>query len=459
MSAQKVLDLFEKQIIKSTSDNDVCFELASTETKDAFSQAINDAGYKETIRHYDGKCQVKTGAIYWNSGKFLFTSDESLFEECETQNKVPEGLLYFDKENNRFVEFNSNLDLHKQLEIFIKLRALLTEIADYSIHNEEVIFLIKNDDGGVKHKVSLSLDYESFVQAFTDKEIDLSESVKLLNKLRQAISLDDAQDKERRNCMRSAFDVIIQGLNNESEIFSYTLANIVKFDATYTAHHNMFLSEFTINKVIQEINTKDLEYTGKINDITSSVQTKALAIPGAMVAIAAVMKVESYSSAFGVVIALFLTCLTIQKSLDIYKDSFTHLSKQVTNVFSRYQVLSHKSQVRTEAKTTEEALGNLIEKGENGLSFVSKIIWGVWFASLILVCIKLGEAHFNTKETKAENPSVLTSPKTQVNVISAKGSEMTDDAEPPKLQPHKSNMQVSEKEQQALTKPESASSK
>ncbi|EGR1652177.1 hypothetical protein D6A00_08825, partial [Vibrio parahaemolyticus] len=238
MPAQKVLSLFEKQIIKSTSDNDVCFELAPTETADTFIQAINDAGYKEPVRHHGQQCQVKTGAIYWNSGKFLFTSDESLFEECETQNKVPEGLLYFDKENNRFIEFDSNLDLYKKIEIFLKLRALLTEIADYSIHNEEVIFLIKNDDGGVKHKVSLSLDYQSFVEAFADKEIDLAESVRLLDKLQQKVSLDDAQDKERRNCMRSAFDVIVQGLNNENEIFTYTLANIVKFDATYTAHHN-----------------------------------------------------------------------------------------------------------------------------------------------------------------------------------------------------------------------------
>ncbi|WP_440887996.1 hypothetical protein [Vibrio sp. WZ-1] len=442
MPAQIVLSLFEKQTIQSTSDNDVCIELAPTETTDTFIQAINDAGYKAPVRLHGQQCQVKTGAIYWNSGKFLFTSDESLFEECETQNKVPEGLLYFDKGNNRFIEFDSNLDLYKQIEIFLKLRTLLTEIADYSIHNEEVIFLIKNDDGGVKHKVSLSLDYQSFVEVFADKEIDLAESVRLLDKLQQKVSLDDAQDKERRNCMRSAFDVIVQGLNNESEIFPYTLANIAKFDATYTAHHNMFLSEFTINKVIQEINTKDLEYTGKINDITSSVQTKALAIPGAMVAIAAVMKVESYSSAFGVIIALFLTCLTIQKSLDIYKDSFKHLSKQVVNVFSRYQVLSHKSQVRAEARTTEDALATLIDKGENGLKFVSKIIWGVWFASVILVCLKLGETYYATNTSKPELVTPQAALKTSVNTTTTENDVIVDGNKSSELQQDKTEVKV-----------------
>lgn len=453
MSAQEVLSLFEKQTIKSTSDNDVCFELAPTETADAFTQAINDAGYKEPVRHHGQQCQVKTGAIYWDSGKFLFTSDESLFEECETQNNVPKGLLYFDKKKNQFIEFGSTLDLYNQIDIFIRLRKLLTKIADYSIHNEEVIFLIKNDDGGVKHTVSLSLDYESFVKVFSDENINLEESVRLLEKLERKVTLDDAQDKERRNCMRSAFDVIVQGLKHEKEIFPYILANIVKFEATYSAHHNMFLSEFTINKVIQEINTKDLEYTGKINDITSSVQTKALAIPGAMVAIAAVMKVESYSSAFGVIVALFLTCLTIQKSLDIYKDSFEHLSKQVKNVFSRYQVLSHKSQVRAEAKTTEGALSALIDKGENGLKFVSKIIWGVWVASVILVCFKLGEAYY---ETNTSQPELVTTPqatlKTSVNATTVENDVIVDGNKSSESQQDKTEVQVEIKGNQAPSK-------
>ncbi|HIF9402461.1 TPA: hypothetical protein ACX6SN_000783 [Photobacterium damselae] len=391
MSVQQVLNLLESQNIEVKKDI-LCVELVPPITQEIFTNCMSDAGYTNPIRPFDNKYQIKTGARYWSRSKFLFTSDESLFEECDTQGTVPESLLYFDQKEHKFVEFNSELDLYNKLKIFVELRNLLTELADHTIPNEEVIFLIKNDDGGVKHKVSIALEYDSFVSAFSNKKVNLEESVKLLEKLQQKISLEDAQDKERRNCMRSAFDVLIQGLNEESEIFTYTLANIVKFHKTYTEHHNMFLSDFTINKVIQEINTKDLEYTGKINEITSSVQTKALAIPGAMVAITAIMKVDNLVSAVGVIIALLLTCLVIQESLDIYKDSFKHLSKQVKNVFSRYQVLSQKSEVRAEAKQTEKALGKLIEKGEGGLSYVSKIIWIVWFASLFFVVVKTNNA-------------------------------------------------------------------
>lgn len=205
--------------------------------------------------------------------------------------------------------------------------------------------------------------------------------------------------------MRSAFDVLIQGLDEEKEIFTHTLSNIVSFYKKYTEHHNMFLSDFTINKVIQEINAKDLEYTGKINDIASSVQTKALAIPGAMVAITAVMKVDNMASAIGVVIALLLTCLVIQKSLDIYNDTFKHLSKQINNVFSRYQVLSQKSEVRNEAKITEQALNNLIEKGKKGLSYVSRIIWTVWITSLIFVIFETNNIKNPESEKSINTPN------------------------------------------------------
>ncbi|EEO04518.1 hypothetical protein [Vibrio cholerae] len=412
MSNQRILDFLENQKVE-VNDEDLYIKLIPPATQEELQNHIVNAGYINNVRPFEGKYQIKTGSRYWNRGKFIFTSDESLFEECDTQSKVPEGLLYFDKINNKLIKFNSELDLHNKLEIFVELRNLLTKLSDHMIPNEEVIFLIKNDNGGVKHRVPISLDYESFAETFTNQTIELKESVRLLGKLQQKISLDDAQDKERRNCMRSAFDVLIQGLDEEKEIFTHTLANIVSFYKKYTEHHNMFLSDFTINKVIQEINAKDLEYTGKINDIASSVQTKALAIPGAMVAITAVMKVDNMASAIGVVVALLLTCLVIQKSLDIYNDTFKHLSKQINNVFSRYQILSQKSEVRNEAKITEQALNKLIEKGERGLNYVSRIIWTVWITSILFVIFEINNINKpesekiinipNTSETGKEN--------------------------------------------------------
>lgn len=388
MEAQRVLSLLENQTI-FLEEEQMIVQLTDPSTNDAtFKEGMGIAGYTQALRQINGKYQLKLGKIYWNGGRLIYTSDELLFEDCDTSNAVPENLLYFDHVQGKLVAFDSNIPLYNKLKLFIGLRKLLTDLADHVVPNETVIFLIKNDDGGVKHEVAITLDYANFSKTF-EEDVNLGESVRLLEKLQQKISLDDEQDKERRNCMRSAFDVMIQTLEKTSDIFPYCLRNIVKLHSTYNEHHSMFLSDFTINKVIQEINTKDLEYTGKINDITSSVQTKALAIPGAMVAISAIMKVQSLTSAVGVIIALFLTCLVIQKSLDIYAASFTHLSKQINNVFSRYQVLSQKSEVRKEAKNTEEALGTLINKGESGLKYVSKIIWGVWLLSIFFVLMQV----------------------------------------------------------------------
>ncbi|CAH7221705.1 conserved hypothetical protein [Vibrio chagasii] len=399
MVAQQVLTLLDKQKLELKEDQ-LLVELVEPMSQAQLEEGLKFAGYKSPLRALRNKTQIKVGTTHWSEGQFIYTNEESIFDVCDTQAKVPDNLLYFDESNSKLFEFSSDVDFYKKLSLFVGLRKLLTDLSDHCVPNEQVVFLIKNEGGGVKHEVSITLEYEELVKAYSDG-VDLDKSLKLLLKLQQAINLDDEQDKERKNCMRSAFDVLIQGLSNESDIFPYCLANIIKFYKTYTEHHTMYLSDFTINKVIQEINTKDLEYTGKINDITSSVQTKALAIPGAMIAISAVMKVDSISSAVGVVVALFLTCLVIDKSLNIYQASFAHLDKQINNVFSRYQVLSQKSEVRCEAKNTEQALNVLIGKGKSGLYFVRLVIWGVWLFSLFFVWYKLEPLEANNLEEQA----------------------------------------------------------
>ncbi|MCS0002011.1 hypothetical protein NB620_17245, partial [Vibrio alginolyticus] len=137
---------------------------------------------------------------------------------------------------------------------------------------------------------------------------------------------------------------------------------------------------------------------------------------------------------------------------DIYKDSFEHLSKQVNNVFSRYQVLSHKSQVRAEAKTTEDALETLIEKGKNGLKFVSKIIWGVWFASVILVCFKLGETYYAANTSKSELVTPKTTVKTSVNPTTIENDVISDDNKSSVLQQDKTEVQMEVEGNQAPSK-------
>lgn len=395
MTIHKLHSLLEEFVVDLSHENEIQIDLPDLSNETMITQAFNDLGYTDTKRLFRGaKLKFSTGTKLWSGKKVVYTKNEDIFEDVDASFQLPKNTIFVDPSNSKLKVLDSSVSIYKKLKIFLTFRTLLADLSDYAIPHEglakgsaKVILLIKTDDGGSKHDIDTSMDFESFMDVFDNVELD--KSINLLDKLIQCIKLDDQQDKERKNCMRSAFDSVISSLDDDCDIFQYGLKNIVKLHKKYTEHHNIFLSDFTINKVVQEIQTKDLEYTGKINEITSSVQTKALAIPGAMVAISAVMKVDTIISGVSIVIALFATCLVIHKSLKIYSTSFNHLEKQIKNVFSRYQVLNQKSEIRKEAEETEIALTRMTQTADKDISFIRIIIWSIWLFSIVFVLFKL----------------------------------------------------------------------
>ncbi|EOX3440742.1 hypothetical protein ACPFUR_002330, partial [Vibrio cholerae] len=87
MSNQRILDFLENQKVE-VNDEDLYIKLIPPATQEELQNHIVNAGYINNVRPFEGKYQIKTGSRYWNRGKFIFTSDESLFEECDTQSKV-----------------------------------------------------------------------------------------------------------------------------------------------------------------------------------------------------------------------------------------------------------------------------------------------------------------------------------------------------------------------------------
>ena len=420
MPIQRLYSLLEDSPV-TFDDNDITITLADGTDVTKLKNSFDELGYTGSDSVFSKKPFVfRNGLASWKNQVF-YTDAEDIFEYVDTKFKLPVNVLFIDYEGSitqesieaddetseqseeslveeqrklRIKQFTSELDIYKKLNIFIEFRKLLSSLSDHAIPDaglakgsQKVIILVKGEDGGSKHEISTTIDYPDLMSALEGANLD--ENLSSLKKLNQCIKLDDQQDKERKNCLRSALDAIIEKSSDSDDLFRFLLSNIHKLHKTYTVHHDLFLSDFTVNKIIQEINTKDLDYTGKINEITSSAQTKALAIPGAMIAISAVMKVEDFVTAVGVVVALFLTCIVIDRSLSIYNSSFAHLEKQIKDVFSRYMVLNENSDIRKQAKDTESDLLEMTEKAMSGVTFVKRVIWFVWGFSILFVAAKL----------------------------------------------------------------------
>ncbi|MUL03198.1 hypothetical protein GNP89_13535 [Aliivibrio fischeri] len=410
MTIHRLHAILEPYKINSVIDGKI--DVACTDSS-LIPEVFLDFGYTKNQQLFRrGNLNFSINTVDWSGKKVFYTTEEEIFEYVDSCFSLPNNTLFLDtsKDELELKVLDQELDIYKKLKILLEFRSLLADLSDHAIPDSgkskgsvKAVLLIKTDDGGSKHDINTSITFKDFL--ITCNNIDLDTSLNLIKKLKQCIQLDDQQDKERKNCMRSALDSIINKLDDNCNLFQFCLKNISKIYKTYTEHHNIFLSDFTINKVVQEINNKDLEYTGKINDITSSVQTKALAIPGAMVAISAVMKVETITSAIGIVLALWATCLVIHKSLNIYASSFLHLKKQIKNVFSRYQLLNQKSEIRKEAKETEKSLLNMAQVACSGIKFVKIVIWGIWIFSILFVYFKLHDSP--AKSATKQTPQVI----------------------------------------------------
>jgi hypothetical protein len=194
--------------------------------------------------------------------------------------------------------------------------------------------------------------------------------------------LGDSQDTERRSVMRSAFHEIISVCHDEKEIFKRFLSSITHFKKRYDEHYELFVKRFSINKVLHEINDQDLSYTSKINEILSSAQNKALAIPGALIVIGAVMKIDQLVDGIAVGIGILITTIIVHRSLEVHKATFNHIEKQVKSEFKRYDVLNEDVEIRRQANQTSEDLNELLLKAKANSNFMRGAIWFICAFSL-----------------------------------------------------------------------------
>jgi hypothetical protein len=189
-----------------------------------------------------------------------------------------------------------------------------------------------------------------------------------------ALSVGDSQDSERRSVMRSAFNEIAATSADQKQVFLDVLVKLKLLKAKYVEHHELFIKRFSVNKVLLEISNQDLKYTSRINEIISNAQSKALAIPGAFIAISVVMKIDNVVEGIAVITGLLLTTLIVLKSLTVHQNTYTHINGQIENEFERYDNLNEEAEVRRQSMKVKGELLTLVDTSSRGLSYITNIL-------------------------------------------------------------------------------------
>ncbi|EMW7172956.1 hypothetical protein ACE34P_003839 [Vibrio fluvialis] len=395
---QSFVDILSKSS-PSISDGELKFLLLS-ETK-VIEDTLKDIGYSfddvRTLRQ--GYVHISLNAANWKGKCPVYKTWDDLFSVVESTSKLPSNFYVLETNESSF----DNTQNKRTLELFCSVRQLLASLADQceppqdgcAKGSRKLFYIIETDDSVVKYDFKPTLKWKDLQEIPTDNE-----QLSLVEKLGKLITLGDSQDAERRSVMRSAFHEIISACHSNSEIFKRILSSIEHFHKRYEEHHDIFVRRFSINKILHEINDKDLNYTSKINEILSSAQNKALTIPGALIVIGSVMKIDLVVDGIAVAFGMLITTIIVHRSLDVHSSTFKHIEKQVKAEFKQYDVLNEKVEIRQRAQQTIKELSELLGKAKKNTSFMKKSIWFICLLALAFIINVLNRSDENRQQTQ-----------------------------------------------------------
>ena len=103
-----------------------------------------------------------------------------------------------------------------------------------------------------------------------------------------AMADEDVHCEERRHVMR---ETLTDFLKDEKDCNIRTImASISPFYKKYNERYKVYVSKFSVNKILTEIESDCLTFLGKVQDAIIAQQTKAFAVPGGIVAVGAILK-------------------------------------------------------------------------------------------------------------------------------------------------------------------------
>lgn len=155
-----------------------------------------------------------------------------------------------------------------------KLFVLLEKLADHTgskANEKTLIFLNKN-------KVEITSEYG----------IDDLHDLTGLNDFEKDFSLSETHKEQKQTIIKTALLELFEGRNRLK--FSELLAKFSDFVEKVQANYELYIAEFSFQKVKEEVEKEKLEAMVKLNKVFSDIQNQLLAVPAALILIGGQMQ-------------------------------------------------------------------------------------------------------------------------------------------------------------------------
>ncbi|MFY1052940.1 hypothetical protein ACOQNP_15100 [Ectopseudomonas khazarica] len=362
-----------------------CAYGAKSELELAFKE-IQDIGYKksESIDESEGQLYylaIELEADAWENGSPFHESIDNFWQGIKSRSKLPEHYYIIkDGINSASTNREKIIDL---IDYYLSWKRILSDLKDHKGsegNDSTLIYFISTDKGAKLYEVNPKKIKLSELESI---EIgDASEDA--LEQLRAAIDLEDSHQKERRDVLRTSLAELLE----ENVSMHWLISQGKRFHKKYKENYDVYLHKFSANKLLKEIEEKSTEYISKINDSISSSQTKAFAIPGAVIAVAALARNDDIPSLGLVCFALLSVWFLTVTANKIHAEAYEALEEQIKRSLNRYEAMKDENDVRISAESAKNKLLVLIRKSKERLIFINDLALGVLIVGLLYAVFK-----------------------------------------------------------------------
>ncbi|SDQ87409.1 hypothetical protein SAMN04490195_2173 [Pseudomonas moorei] len=360
------------------------------------SLAFKAVGYASEIEREDVgdefKFSLSNESSKWSEKRklFFYANDED-FWAAFTNDANSDSYYYITECKATNIPGFASLFSNK-VECYVIWRKVLELLVDHvgtRTSMNEFIYFIAGDKSAKKYEVNPVIAFGEFSDGF-DEGLQ-----KIAKSLFDHLKVDDAHQLERKSVMRTALADIL-GEDHTGSPFVWVVSQGAKLFKKYREHYDNYTHRFSVNKLLTEIEEKNLEYTNKINDFITGSQTKAFALPGVLVGIAALVKSAGMAEMALICVGLMMVRSLTKTANDIYFDSFDNLLIQIKKGFEKYKKTEVAEEVKESAEDTQSKIEGLISKAKKRLEYIDKVAYVMLLSGFSFLAYKLYLAPDNT---------------------------------------------------------------
>lgn len=211
----------------------------------------------------------------------FFTSAEVMWHAIRTRSKKPEHIHIIGITDEQHASVSQRVDLYFLLRETLK--KLCHSEGDDSQTHKYIFF-------SSKESLLSKLEVPYLMTCHELMAIDVGETdLKNAQTMHTAMMADeDVHYEERRHVMR---ETLTDLLKDEKECnLRLLMGSVSKFYKRYNERYKVYVSKFSVNKILTEIESDCVSFLGKVQDTIMAQQTKAFAVPGGIVAAGAFLK-------------------------------------------------------------------------------------------------------------------------------------------------------------------------